>query len=232
MQTILVVDDEPSIVEVLALYLEREGYCVITAGDGEEALRQARTSSPDLILLDIMLPYRSGMEITSILRAERDVPIILLTARGEEIDRIAGLEIGADDYVVKPFSPREVIARVKAVLRRVPSSGVEPALQTVLEINDVTIEPAERSVTIGSNAIQLTAKEFDLLHFLASHPRQVFSRSQLLDNVWGTEFITDESTVTVHVRRLREKIEPEPSKPKYVQTVWGVGYKFDGHAES
>jgi DNA-binding response OmpR family regulator len=228
-QTILVVDDEPSIVEVLSLYLRREGYQVLTAGDGGLALALARDAAPDLIVLDIMLPYRSGLEITSILRQERDVPIILLTARTEEIDRIAGLELGADDYVVKPFSPREVVARVKAVLRRaVPTEG--EAVEKAIKAGPVEISPAERSVRIAERLVDLTAKEFDLLYFLASHPRQVFTRAQLLDHVWGTEFIADESTVTVHVRRLREKIEENPSKPGFVQTVWGVGYKFDGQS--
>lgn len=226
-QTILVVDDEPSIVEVLSLYLRREGYHVLTAGDGAVALELAREADPDLIVLDIMLPYRSGLEITTILRQERNVPIILLTARTEEIDRIAGLELGADDYVVKPFSPREVVARVRAVLRRTPvAEGEAPARP--IRAGAVEISPAERSVHIAGRPADLTAKEFDLLFFLASHPRQVFTRAQLLDHVWGTEFIADESTVTVHVRRLREKIEANPSKPAFVQTVWGVGYKFDG----
>lgn len=228
-QTILVVDDEPSIVEVLSLYLRREGYQVLTAGDGGLALELAREAAPDLIVLDIMLPYRSGLEITSILRQEREVPIILLTARSEEIDRIAGLELGADDYVVKPFSPREVVARVKAVLRRSPAAQDEAPAKTI-KAGEVEISPAERSVHIGGRPTELTAKEFDLLFFLASHPRQVFTRAQLLDHVWGTAFIADESTVTVHVRRLREKIEANPSKPVFVQTVWGVGYKFDGQS--
>jgi DNA-binding response OmpR family regulator len=226
-QTVLVVDDEPSIVEVLTLYLEREGYSVLAADNGETALRLARAERPDLIVLDIMLPYRSGLEVTSLLRRELAVPIILLTARSDEIDRIAGLEIGADDYVVKPFSPREVVARVKAVLRRTPvvEGGSE---QHAIDVHGISVVPEERKVTVDNREVALTAKEFDLLYFLASHPRQVFSRGQLLDNIWGTEFIADESTVTVHVRRLREKIESDPSHPSRVVTVWGVGYKFDG----
>lgn len=225
--TILVVDDEPSIVEVVSLYLRREGFDVLTASDGETALAAAREHLPDLIVLDIMLPKRSGLEITRTLRQERSVPIILLTARGDEADRIVGLELGADDYVVKPFSPREVVARVKAVLRR---TGRDPGDETErpLTAGLMTIIPSERVVSIDGRAVDLTAKEFDLLHFLASHPRQVFTRDQLLDRVWGTEYIADESTVTVHVRRLREKIERDPSKPEYVVTVWGVGYKFSG----
>ncbi|CAN5348785.1 response regulator transcription factor [soil metagenome] len=226
-QTILVVDDEPSIVEVLSLYLSREGYSVLSADNGETALHLAREARPDLIVLDIMLPYKSGLEVTSLLRREHNIPIILLTARSDEIDRIAGLEIGADDYVVKPFSPREVVARVKAVLRR--AAVVEKDLeQKSLAIGGIVISPGERSVTLNDRQVSLTAKEFDLLYFLASQPRHVFSRSQLLDHVWGTEFIADESTVTVHVRRLREKIEIDASHPTHVVTVWGVGYKFDG----
>jgi DNA-binding response OmpR family regulator len=226
-ETILVVDDEPSIVEVVSLYLRREGSRVLTAADGDSALQQAREQLPDLIVLDIMLPQRSGLEITTTLRAERAVPINLLTARGDEADRIVGLELGADDYVVKPFSPREVVARVKAVLRRAAPAGSEDVPKPITS-GDLTLVPSERVVRVQGRDAGLTAKEFDLLHFLASHPRQVFTRDQLLDRVWGTEYIADEATVTVHVRRLREKIEPDASNPTYVQTVWGVGYKFNG----
>jgi DNA-binding response OmpR family regulator len=225
--TVLVVDDEPSIVEVVSLYLRREGFRVLTAGDGDAAVALARRENPDLIVLDIMLPKKTGLEVTRLLRLERQVPIILLTARGDEADRIVGLELGADDYVVKPFSPREVVARVKAVLRRtVREQPNEPV--KVVAYRDLVIVPAERSVSIGGRNVDLTATEFDLLHFLASHPRQVFTRDQLLDRVWGTEYVADESTVTVHVRRLREKIERDPSQPELVLTVWGVGYKFSG----
>lgn len=227
-ETILVVDDEPSIREVMSLYLSRDGFKVVTAGDGDEALDKARAEDPDLILLDVMLPYRSGLEITQTLRGERSVPIILLTARTDEVDRINGLELGADDYVVKPFSPREVVARVRAVLRRSGPVPREPKQNARLEIGDFAIDPGQRLVTIAGRRIDLTATEFDLLHFMAQRPRQVFSRSQLLDNVWGSDFVADESTVTVHIRRLREKVEADPSKPTYVQTVWGVGYRFDG----
>lgn len=225
--TILVVDDEPSIVEVVSLYLRRDGFVVLTASDGETALQAAREQRPDLIVLDIMLPKRSGLEITRLLRQHEPVPIILLTARGDETDRIVGLELGADDYIVKPFSPREVVARVKAVLRRTTRDGADD-LQRSLQLGEMTIVPSERVVTIEGRPVDLTAKEFDLLYFLASHPRQVFTREQMLDRIWGTEYIADESTVTVHVRRLREKIERDPSKPEYVVTVWGVGYKFGG----
>ncbi len=225
--TILVVDDEPSIVEVVSLYLRREGFNVLTAGDGDAALTAAREHLPDLIVLDIMLPKRSGLEITRTLRMERPVPIILLTARSDEADRIVGLELGADDYVVKPFSPREVVARVKAVLRRTGRDEADVG-ERPLTLGSMKVVPSERVVSIDGNSVDLTAKEFDLLYFLASHPRQVFTRDQLLDRVWGTEYIADESTVTVHVRRLREKIERDPSNPEFVVTVWGVGYKFSG----
>ncbi len=227
-QTILVVDDEPSICEVMSLYLSRDGFKVITAGDGDEALEMVRSEHPDLILLDVMLPYRSGLEITQILRGERNTPIILLTARTDEVDRINGLELGADDYVVKPFSPREVVARVRAVLRRTGVAEKASPEAARLEIGAFCIDPGQRAVSIGDRDVELTATEFELLHFMARRPRQVFSRSQLLDNVWGSDFVADESTVTVHIRRLREKVEEDPSQPAYVQTVWGVGYRFDG----
>jgi len=227
-ETILVVDDEPSILEVMSLYLTRDGFNVVTAEDGEEALTLARTKNPDLILLDVMLPFRSGLEITETLRGERSVPIILLTARTDEVDRINGLELGADDYVVKPFSPREVVARVRAVLRRSGPTERSADQSSRLEIGEFIIDPGERHVSVRGRTIDLTATEFELLHFMALRPRQVFSRSQLLDNVWGADFVADESTVTVHIRRLREKVEEDPSHPQYVQTVWGVGYRFDG----
>ncbi len=227
-ETILVVDDEPSILEVMSLYLSRDGFNVVTAVDGDEALNLARTKNPDLILLDVMLPFRSGLEITETLRGERSVPIILLTARTDEVDRINGLELGADDYIVKPFSPREVVARVRAVLRRSGPTERRADQSSIVEIGEFSVDPGERRVTVKDRTIDLTATEFELLHFMALRPRQVFSRAQLLDNVWGADFVADESTVTVHIRRLREKVEEDASHPQYVQTVWGVGYRFDG----
>jgi phosphate regulon transcriptional regulator PhoB len=227
-ETILVVDDEPSILEVMSLYLSRDGFNVVTAEDGDEALKLARTKNPDLILLDVMLPFRSGLEITETLRGERSVPIILLTARTDEVDRINGLELGADDYIVKPFSPREVVARVRAVLRRSRPTENRADQSSIVEIGEFSIDPGERRVSVNDRSIDLTATEFELLHFMALRPRQVFSRAQLLDNVWGADFVADESTVTVHIRRLREKVEVDASHPQYVQTVWGVGYRFDG----
>jgi len=215
---ILVVDDEPNIREVVELYLRREGYDVEVTGDGAAALESIETKTPDLIVLDLMLPVLDGIKLTRILReGQYDIPIIMLTAKGEEDDRITGLEIGADDYVTKPFSPKELVARVKAVLRRASAKPlVDPQAQP-LNIGAVTINPAMRQVwTHGNQEVTLTAKEFDLLWFLMNHPGQVFTRDQLLDHIWGFDFFGDSSTVTVHVRRLREKIERQPTKPEYI----------------
>lgn len=224
--TILVVDDEPSISEVVGIYLRRAGYQVVTARNGRQALEVLDKQPPDLVVLDLMLPEVDGWEITRRLRAEGDTPIIMLTARREEADRIAGLEMGADDYLVKPFSPQELVSRIKAVLRR--SRGTGPASsERPLEFGDLCIDPKTRLVEVNGEERILTAKEFDLLWVLARHPRQVFNRDQLLDLVWGLTEYVDPSTVTVHVRRLREKIEPDPSNPRHIQTVWGVGYKFE-----
>jgi DNA-binding response OmpR family regulator len=224
--TILVVDDEPSISEVVSIYLRRAGYQVVIARDGQAALEALEKQPPDLVVLDLMLPKVDGLEITRRLRAEGDTPIIMLTARREERDRILGLEMGADDYVVKPFSPQELVSRVKAVLRRTrgstPSSAEQP-----LVFDDLRIDPKTRLVEVNDEEKSLTAREFDLLWVLARHPRQVFNRDQLLDLVWGLTEYVDPSTVTVHVRRLREKVEPDPSNPRHIQTVWGVGYKFE-----
>ena len=223
---ILVVEDEPSIREVVSLYLRRAGYQVTAVEDGQAALESLARQTPDLIVLDLMLPKVDGLEITRWLRERGDTPIIMLTARREEHDRIAGLEMGADDYVVKPFSPQELVSRVRAVLRRAQRGGTTSTEQPLV-YGDLRIDPQTRLVTVGGEEKTLTAKEFDLLWTLARHPRQVFNRDQLLDLVWGlTEYI-DPSTVTVHVRRLREKIEPDPSNPRYIQTVWGVGYRFE-----
>jgi DNA-binding response OmpR family regulator len=225
---ILVVDDEPSIVEVVGLYLKREGYRVSVARDGQAALDAVHRERPDLIVLDLMLPAVDGLEITRRLRSHGDVeiPIIMLTAKKEEMDRILGLEMGADDYVVKPFSPQELVSRVKAVLRRVKAVATLGDQRT-LTFGPLVIDPRNHSVTATGRDCSLTAREFNLLYFLARHPRQVFTRAQLLDQVWGYEYYGDASTVTVHVRRLREKIEDDPSNPKWVQTVWGVGYRFE-----
>lgn len=224
--TILVVDDEPSIREVVSLYLKRAGYRVVMADDGQAALKALEAHSPNLVVLDLMLPEIDGFEITRQLRAKRDTPIIMLTARGEETDRILGLEMGADDYIVKPFSPRELVSRVKAVLRRVhPPESTEE--EQTLTFDDLHIDPTTRLIVVDGEEKVLTAKEFDLLWVLARHPRQVFNRDQLLDLVWGLTDYIDPSTVTVHVRRLREKVEHDPSTPRHIQTVWSVGYKFE-----
>jgi two-component system response regulator ResD len=224
--TILVVDDEPSIREVVSLYLRRAGYKVVVAEDGQAALDALAAHMPDLVVLDLMLPKVDGIEITRQLRAGGDTPIIMLTARREETDRILGLEMGADDYVIKPFSPRELVSRVKAVLRRTMGSTGEGE-ERVLTFDDLRIDPTTRLVEVDGEERPLTAKEFDLLWVLAWHARQVFNRDQLLDLVWGlTEYI-DPSTVTVHVHRLREKIEHDPANPRHIQTVWGVGYRFE-----
>jgi DNA-binding response OmpR family regulator len=224
--TILVVDDEPSIREVVSIYLGRAGYRVLAAEDGQTALEVLEREPLDLVVLDLMLPEVDGLEITRRLRAEGEIPIIMLTARREEADRILGLEMGADDYVVKPFSPRELVSRVKAVLRRTRGSTTARGEQPLV-FAELHIDPVTRLVEVDGEEKTLTAKEFDLLWVLARHPRQVFNRNQLLDLVWGmTEYI-DPSTVTVHVRRLREKIETDPSNPRHIQTVWGVGYRFE-----
>jgi len=225
-QRILVVDDEPQMLEILKLYLSREGFHVHTAADGEAALSAFEAHAPDLVVLDLMLPKLDGLTVFKRMRAQRAVPIIMLTARGDEVDRVLGLELGADDYVVKPFSPREVVARIKNALRHrapPPNDSGERAIAR----GGVRIDPRTRGVQVGDRAIDLTSKEFDLLYFLVRHPGQVFTRAQLLDKVWGYEFFGDASTVTVHIRRLREKIETNPAEPRYLVTVWGVGYRFE-----
>jgi two-component system response regulator ResD len=225
---ILVVDDEPNIREVVSLYLRRDGHSVVTAADGEEALRFYQQMEPDLVVLDLMLPKVSGLEVCRRIQADERVPVVMLTARGEEEDRIVGLGIGADDYVVKPFSPRELAARVEAVLRRVNEARTSSGGEKSLVFGDLRIDPNAREVTIRDAPATLTAREFDLLHHMASHPRRVFTRDQLMETVWGYAFAGDTSTVTVHIRRLREKIEPDPTRPRFLQTVWGVGYRFVG----
>jgi len=223
---VLVVDDEPMVREVLARYLEAEGFGVVTAGDGEEALDRFEESRPDLVLLDLMLPRIDGFEVLDRMRTLARVPVIMLTARGEETDRVVGLDLGADDYVTKPFSPREVVARVRAVLRRAGSDA--PAVRDEpLALGDLSIDPASREVTVREEPVRLTPKEFDVLHLMASNPGVVFSRIQLLEEIWDFAWDGDPSTVTVHVRRLREKIEVDPSAPERLVTVWGVGYRFE-----
>jgi DNA-binding response OmpR family regulator len=226
--TVLVVDDEPNIVEVVSAYLKRELFNVVTAEDGETAMQMVAEHDPDLIVLDVMLPRLDGLEVCRRVRALGNTPIIMLTARGEETDKIVGLGIGADDYLTKPFSPRELVARIKAVLRRTMVAATpEPGADSVLRFSGLKINPRTRVVETEKGQVELTAKEFDLLIFLASHAQEVFTRTQLLDQVWDYSYFGDTSTVTVHVRRLREKIEPDPMRPRYIKTVWGVGYKFE-----
>ena len=227
--SVLVVDDEPTIAEVVSRYLERAGYETRVAADGPRAIELAAQQRPDLVVLDLMLPGLDGLEVMRRLRELGDtgprerVAVILLTAKGEESDRVIGLRQGADDYVVKPFSPAELVARVDAVLRRVdPAPDKAPPIVH----GDVTIDPAARRVFVAGEEVMLTQREFDLLLFLARHPGQAFTRNQLMDAVWQYTFYSDTSTVTVHVRRLRAKIEQDPARPRHVQTVWGVGYRF------
>ena len=222
---ILVVDDEPNIREVVELYLRRDGHRVVSAADGEEALEVFRASDPDLVVLDLMLPKISGFEVCRRMQAEKRIPLIMLTARGEEEERIVGLGLGADDYIVKPFSPRELAARVAAVLRRVEESRDHTA-EKILDFDGLRIDPNRREVMVRDARVTLTAREFDLLRYLAESPGRVYTRDHLMETVWGYAFAAETSTVTVHVRRLREKIEPDPAHPKYLQTVWGVGYRF------
>ena len=215
------VDDEPTIGEVVSAYLRRAGYDTRVAVDGHAALAAVAERAPDLIVLDLMLPGVDGLEVMRRVR-ERSA-VILLTARGEESDRVTGLRLGADDYVVKPFSPAELVARVDAVLRRLNTlADHHPALQ----FEDLTIDPASRKVTREGEPVALTAREFDLLLFLARHPGRAFTREELMDHVWQYTFYTDTSTVTVHIRRLRAKLEADPEAPRWIETVWGVGYRF------
>jgi len=224
--SIFVIEDEPSVAEVVSLYLRRSGFSVSVFHDGKAALEALENLTPALVIMDLMLPGADGWEITRWLRARGDVPIIMLTARREEIDRIAGLEMGADDYVVKPFSPQELVSRVRAVLRRTQGVVEEPQGKSI-RLGDLELDPQTRLVTLTGEEIGLTVKEFELLWFLMRHPRQVFTRDQLLENIWGLSDYIDPGTVTVHIRRLREKIEKDPSHPAHLLTVWGVGYKFE-----
>jgi DNA-binding response OmpR family regulator len=223
MATVLVVDDEPIVREVVVRYLQREGHTTFEADDGDQAREMLEQQAPDLVVLDVMLPGTDGLELCRWIRARSELPVILLTARGEEADRIVGLELGADDYVTKPFSPRELAARVRTVLRR-SATAEDPRAR--FAFGDIEIDPRTRDVHKAGRELRLTAKEFDLLAFLAANPRRVFGRDQLMSRVWGYEAALDTGTVTVHVRRLREKIETDPSEPLHLQTVWGVGYRL------
>ncbi|HEX3783137.1 MAG TPA: response regulator transcription factor [Pseudonocardiaceae bacterium] len=221
---ILVVDDDVNVRDVVRRYLERAGYAVAVAGDGELALRIIAESEPDLVVLDLMLPGIDGLEVCRRIRGHSAVPVVMLTALGEEDERIAGLQLGADDYVAKPFSPRELVLRVASVLRR--ARGTAPSGPVEVVDGELRLDVAARKATRGADALALTVREFDLLAFLISHSGEAFTRAQLLERVWGWDF-GDQSTVTVHVRRLREKIEPDPARPSRIATVWGVGYRYD-----
>ncbi len=223
MATVLVVDDEPTIREVVVRYLERAGYRTLEAADGNRARELLEGDTADLVVLDVMLPGTDGLDLCRWIRSRSQVPVIMLTARGEESDRIVGLELGADDYVTKPFSPRELAARVRTVLRR--SEPAMPA-EARLEFGSLDLDGPSREVKRDGKAVRLTAKEFDLLWFLASHPRRVFSRDDLMRRIWGYSAALDTGTLTVHVRRLREKLEEDPSRPRHLETVWGIGYRF------
>jgi two-component system response regulator ResD len=229
--TVLVVDDERTIVEVVARYLARAGFATREAFDGPGAVEAARKERPDLVVLDVMLPGFDGIEVMRRVHEQpgEPVPVILLTARGEESDRLIGLRRGADDYVVKPFSPAELVARVEAVLRRAARAreGLDDGadLEPIVH-GPLTIDQAARTVALDGEELPLTMREYELLRFLAARPGRVFSRDQLMEEVWGYDFYTDTSTVTVHVRRLRAKLEPDPAHPRFIETVWGVGYRF------
>jgi DNA-binding response OmpR family regulator len=223
--TILVVDDEPVVRDVVVRYLQRDGYTTLEAGNGNDARALITSNDPSLVVLDVMLPGIDGLELCRWIRERSVLPVILLTARADETDRIIGLELGADDYVTKPFSPRELAARVRAVLRRTDQGTNAPP--ATIEVGELVLDSDARLLTRDGTPLALTLKEFDLLWFLASHPRHVFSREVLMERVWGYQAAYDTGTVTVHVRRLREKIEPDPTTPRHLQTVWGVGYRFE-----
>ncbi|GAV31082.1 MAG: response regulator transcription factor [Anaerosomatales bacterium] len=225
-RTVLVVDDNEKIVEVLAAYLEAAGYEVVTAHDGEAAIEAVRARRPDIALLDIMLPGVDGIELTRRFQRDYDLPVILVTAKTEEIDRLIGLEVGADDYVSKPFSPREVVARVKAVLRRVDRSSATSAGETIV-VGDLVVDTARREVTVAGEKVELTRTEFEILATMAAHPGRVYSRLQLLEAVSGDAFEGYERTIDAHVKNIRKKIGDDPKEPRYIRTVFGVGYKVE-----
>ena len=223
MATVLVVDDEPVVREIVVRYLERDGHRALEAGDADSARTALERHSPSLVVLDIMLPGGSGLDLCREIRQRSQLPVIMLSARADEADRIVGLELGADDYVTKPFSPRELTARVRTVLRR---AAPETDVAQRLVFGALELDESTREVLVRGAPVNLTAKEFDLLAFLARHRKQVFSRQQLMDAVWGYEAAVDTGTVTVHIRRLREKIEADPAQPEWIHTVWGVGYRL------
>lgn len=223
---IMVVDDDPTIIKIIDHAMKKEGIEVISANSGQEALDLVSRDRPDLVLLDVMMPGMDGFETFQRLKAIMDVPVIMLSARSDEVDRLVGLRLGVDDYQTKPFSPAELALRVKAVLRRTGGTRSREQRKT-LGYNGLTIDSQSRLVTVGGKKVDLTPKEFDLLWLMASNPNRVFTKGQILDLVWDSSYFGDENTVMVHIRRLREKIEEEPSRPVYIKTVWGTGYKFE-----
>jgi DNA-binding response OmpR family regulator len=225
---VLIVDDEETVREVVGQYLELEGFAVLQASNGLDALRLAEKTPPDLVILDLTLPGIDGLEVCRRLRAVSAVPILMLTARAEDVEKLEGFHAGADDYLTKPFNPRELVVRVQAIMRRLGALSV-PAMvfDGDLRYGDIAIHSNTRQVERNASLVELTTKEFDLLYFLASHPRQVFTREQLLQHVWDYDNYGEDSTVTVHIRRLREKVEADPSRPRHLRTVWGIGYKFE-----
>ena len=225
---VLIVDDEETVREVVGQYLELEGFLILQASNGLEALRLAEKTPPDLVILDLTLPGIDGLEVCRRIRAVSAVPILMLTARAEDVEKLEGFNAGADDYLTKPFNPRELVARVQAIMRRLGALNV-PAMvfDGDLHYGDITIHSNTRQVERNGGLVGLTTKEYDLLYFLAAHPRQVFTREQLLEHVWDYDNYGEDSTVTVHIRRLREKVEHDPSRPRHLRTVWGIGYKFE-----
>jgi DNA-binding response OmpR family regulator len=226
-QTVLIVDDEVNICELIRLYVEKEGYHAAIANDGQDAIDKSKSLSPDIILLDIMLPVKDGWQVCREIRATSNVPIIMLTAKGETFDKVLGLELGADDYMVKPFEPKELVARIKAVLRRAENqNAAEKEEESELQFDGLRINQSTYEVYLDEKKVEMPPKEFELLYFLARNPNKVYTRDQLLDEIWGYEFFGDSRTVDVHVKRIREKVECE-DKNWHVKTVWGVGYKFE-----
>ncbi len=224
---VLVVEDEPSFVEALQIGLGREGFDVVVAGDGFEALERFDAEQPDLVLLDVMLPRLSGIDVCRQLRKRTQVPIIMVTAKGEEIDTVVGLEVGADDYVTKPYRLRELVARMRAALRRAPDTATVDNGPAAVTVGDVTLDPEEHVVTVGGEPVRLPLKEFELLHLLLANAGRVLPRETLIDRVWGSDYVGDTKTLDVHIKRLRAKIEPDPSRPARIVTIRGLGYKYE-----
>ncbi|MTI83256.1 MAG: response regulator transcription factor [Firmicutes bacterium] len=231
MSKILIIEDEREIAELIRDYLEQEGYEVVISLDGEMGLRDYRRHKPDLVILDIMLPEVEGTEVCRIIRNDSNIPILMLSAKKSEVDKILSLGLGADDYVTKPFSPGELVARVKAQLRRYTLFSTPTAGKGVIKYGSLEINPKAYNVHMDGKKVDLSAKEFEILNLLATHPQQVFTREQIFDRIWGYHEFGDINTVTVHIRKIREKIEPVPARPHYIKTVWGVGYKFDGGSD-